>query len=174
MKNRCILIFPDFPNISIIEGVRAKYDPAARLVEPHITLVFPFVSDIGTVELREHIRSALADIEPFRISLQGITEQKGFDSYLLLNVHQVKNTIKELHQRLYSGLLEPYRPHWSRNFEPHMTVGKLTDTPLYTQAVKDTQGMCDVFTTCVEEISVEIIGPDESSEIEFKVKLPVE
>lgn len=172
MKNRCILIFPELRNIDVIDRVREKYDPAARLVRPHITLVFPFESGIGAQELEEHICAALAGIEPFGVSLQGISQQKGFDNYLLLNVHQGKHTIIEMHRRLYTGPLEPFRPHWSRNFEPHMTVGKLTDELLFARAVQDTENMCELFQTCVERISVEIIGPDGSSGIESIVKLP--
>jgi hypothetical protein len=58
MTNRCILLFPDFPNIASIESIRRKFDPLAGLVRPHITLVFPFESDIGTDPLRRHVAEA--------------------------------------------------------------------------------------------------------------------
>lgn len=172
MTNRCILIFPDFPNIATIESIRGKYDPLAELVRPHITLVFPFESDIATEALAGHVRRALAGFSPFEVSLMGVTEQKGFDSYLLLRVHEGKNTIKEMHRRLYTGLLAPYKPHWSRSFEPHMTVGKLADANAFERAVEETKGMSERFVTCVGEIASELIGADGSSAIEFTVKLP--
>ena len=46
MSLRTIMIFPEFDNIDIIDEIRAKYDPLAKLVRPHITIVFPFEMDI--------------------------------------------------------------------------------------------------------------------------------
>lgn len=40
------MIFPKFENIKIIDEIRDKYDPLANHVRPHITLVFPFESNI--------------------------------------------------------------------------------------------------------------------------------
>lgn len=171
MQNRCILIFPEIANIDVIERIREKYDPSFRLVRPHITLVFPFESDIGAADIEAHARAALMEFEPFSVTLQGITEQRGFDNYMLLNVHQGKNTLKEMHRRLYSGLLENYLPNWCRTFEPHMTVGRLTDTILFAAALEETRGMCELFTTCVKEVAVELIGGDGSSSIETSIRL---
>lgn len=173
MPNRCILLFPDFPNINVIEEIRAKYDPAAKLVGPHITMVFPFESDLEEGAVREHIHSVLTGIEPFRVSLQGISAQRGFGNYLLLNVHKGKNTIKEMHRRLYSGVLDQYRPVWCRTFEPHMTVGRVEDTTLFSSAIEDTRSVADCFESCVGRVYVEIIGADGSSTIETVLDLPV-
>ena len=46
MSERTIMIFPKFSNMEIIDRIRRNYDPLADLVRPHITLVFPFHSDI--------------------------------------------------------------------------------------------------------------------------------
>lgn len=32
------MIFPQFDNIDVINGIRNKYDPLAKLVKPHITV----------------------------------------------------------------------------------------------------------------------------------------
>ncbi|CEK32658.1 2'-5' RNA ligase superfamily (plasmid) [[Clostridium] sordellii] len=40
MKNRCIMIFPKFNNIEIINKIRKQYDPLFEKVQPHITLIF--------------------------------------------------------------------------------------------------------------------------------------
>lgn len=171
VKSRCILIFPEIANIDVIERVRAKYDPSYTLVRPHITLVFPFESDIGAADIEAHARAALKGFEPFPVTLQGITEQRGFDNYMLLNVHQGKNTLKEMHRRLYSGMLEQYLPNWCRTFEPHMTVGRLADPARFAAALEETRGMCELFTTCVNEVCVELICADGSSAIESSVRL---
>ena len=36
------MIFPEFDNMDVIDKIREKYDPLAKLVRPHITIVFPF------------------------------------------------------------------------------------------------------------------------------------
>lgn len=40
---RTIMIFPQFDNEEIIQGIRKKYDPLYHLIKPHITLVFPLI-----------------------------------------------------------------------------------------------------------------------------------
>ena len=56
MKERTIMIFPQFDNIERIDGIRRKYDPLSNLVRPHITLVFPFKSEITTEALSDQIK----------------------------------------------------------------------------------------------------------------------
>lgn len=156
----------------MIDGIREKYDPAARLVRPHITLVFPFVSMLDAEKLRVHMQGALAGMEPFAVTLQGISAQRGFGNYLLLNVHVGKNTIKQLHRRLYTGILEQYLPVWCRTYEPHLTVGRLEDPQAFEQALEDTRNISERFETVVDSICVEIIETDGSSTIENVVALP--
>lgn len=51
MYTRTIIIFPEFENIDIINNIRKKYDPLADLILPHITLVFPFDSEMSNEKL---------------------------------------------------------------------------------------------------------------------------
>jgi hypothetical protein len=104
--------------------------------------------------------------------LQGISAQRGFGNYLLLNVHTGKNTLKEMHKRLYTGVLESYKPHWCKTFEPHMTVGKVEDAVFFEQALEDVQGIDTFFETCIGKVSVEIINEDGHSTIESVYTLP--
>ena len=32
------MIFPEFDNMDVIDNIREKYDPLAKLVRPHITI----------------------------------------------------------------------------------------------------------------------------------------
>ena len=52
---RDILIFPKFKNIEKIQLIREKYDELAQILPPHITLAFPFESDISNEKLKEEI-----------------------------------------------------------------------------------------------------------------------
>jgi 2''-5'' RNA ligase len=173
MLKRCIMIFPKFDNGQIIDKIREQYDPLANHVRPHITLVFPFDSDIQTMELREHISYVLAEIRPFEIILNRITPTNNFGKYLFLNIQKGNDEIIELHKRLYTGILQNYYPEWlkGRIFLPHMTVGSFDNEEDFEEAINETRDIVDSFKTTVNEISVEIIDENEDSIIEFNIPL---
>ena len=52
---RTILLFLHNMSIDKIESTREKHDPLFRLIPPHITIVFPFKSNISNDELKSHI-----------------------------------------------------------------------------------------------------------------------
>ena len=174
MVKHCILIFPEFRNIDLIEDIRRRYDPAFRSVPPHVTLVFPFTSDMPTDTLRRHIEVALLGVEPVPLCLSGVSVRKDFGNYLLLDVHRGRNKLIEVHRRLYTGLLAPYLPQWRRSFDPHLTIGKIEDDAAFERAWQEVRGLQAEFRTCVREIAVEIIGPHNESTIEMTFQLPVE
>lgn len=90
----------------MIDALRAKYDPLVHLIPPHITLVFPFNSDITTNLLNEHLQQCLVGVKPFRLVLAGIIGAE--DEYLFLNVKVGNDAIIQLHDRLYTGILREY------------------------------------------------------------------
>lgn len=173
MLKRCIMIFPKFENIEVIDKVREKYDPLAKHVRPHITLVFPFDSDIESIALKEHILSVASKINQFEIVLQGIVPVKSFGNYLFLKIQKGNEEIIKLHEKLYTGILEAHYPEWlsKGNFLPHMTVGSLDDEKKLEVAVNDTKDIDNLFKTTVNEISVEIIDENEDSIIELNIPL---
>ena len=171
MHTRCIMIFPQFNNMEIIDRIREKYDPLADKVRPHITLVFPFASDLSKHQMKEHIELAVSEIGSFSLTLQRITPANG--NYLFLNVVEGKGEIMKLHQLLYQGILEDYYPNWLKNIKyvPHMTVGKLENDNKFAKALEEAKGMEELFTTIVDRISVEIIGENDESIIEMEIPL---
>ena len=74
MGTRTIMIFPEFENIDVINDIREKYDPLADLVLPHITLVFPFDSELTNEELKFHLKKCLNNIKPFKVKLEGFSK----------------------------------------------------------------------------------------------------
>ncbi len=44
MIKRCIMIFPQFENVNIINEVRTNYDPLANHVRPLLHLYFPLTA----------------------------------------------------------------------------------------------------------------------------------
>jgi 2'-5' RNA ligase len=167
------MIFPEFSNMSVINEIRNKYDPLASHVRPHITLVFPFNSDIDSNELKLHLENVLSEVKPFNIVLQGIKPIKSFGNYLFLEIRNGRDEIIEIHKRLYTGLLESVYPQWLRtgSYNPHMTVGKIENEEAYMSAIDDVKDINNVFNTIVKKISVEIIDANEDSLIEMEIPL---
>ena len=167
------MIFPEFDNIKIIDEVREKYDPLASRVRPHITLVFPFYSDIGSDKLKEHIEYVLLNTGSLKIILKGITPVQSFGNYLFLNIEIGREEIYTIHKKLYTGILEPYFPQWLRDgkYYPHMTVGKIENEEEYKAAILEVDDISDTFETMVNRISVEIIDENQDSIIEMEIEL---
>lgn len=173
MIERCIMIFPELKNMKVIDEIREKYDPLASHVRPHITLVFPFSSNISRDGIKEHIEHVLSEIKPFKLMLKGITPVQSFGNYLFLNIETGKEEIYNIHKKLYTGILEPYLPQWLRNSEyyPHMTVGKVDSKEEYELAILEVRDVADTFETMVNKVSVEVIDENEDSIIEMEVEL---
>ena len=159
----------------MIEELRRKYDPAAKHVEPHITLVFPFESDITEDELRKHIIKAVSGFTSFELKLQGVIGtsfvfNNKTDNCLFLNVKQGNDKIIELHDRLYTGILEKYLMR-EVSYSPHVTLGKMEDIIVYQKAVEETKNFNEIFRTRVNKLNVKIIDENHDSMMEFSVSL---
>jgi 2'-5' RNA ligase len=161
---RSISIFPQFENSGPIHELRKKYDPLHNLIPPHITLVFPFISNITTEELTMHMKCVLAGEKPFSIKLTGITGER--DSYLFLNVKEGNDGIIRLHDKLYSGLLTEFLFR-KVSYNPHLTVGRISDEVQFENALNVTEGFNEVFTTTVSQIVSEVIDEEGRSHPEI-------
>lgn len=167
--SRAIVIFPDFERIEHITELRRAYDPLAFSVPPHITLVFPFESDLTTDALAAHVTAALEGIAPFPIELRGVTGDQ--DEYLFLNVKRGNDAIITLHDRLYTGPLAPFLSP-RHTFVPHLTVGRLERTSAFSVALAQAMRLTDTFSTVVREVAVYRIGSGDTRAIECTVPLP--
>ena len=93
---RDILIIPKFNNIHKIQMIREKYDELFDKIEPHITLAFPFRSNISNEELKRQLLNITKDISPFKIKCKGVTLRKDNrinTYYIFLNIQEGKEVI---------------------------------------------------------------------------------
>lgn len=170
MSIRTIMIFPEFKNIHVINTIRKKYDPLAELVMPHITLVFPFESELTNEELSIYLKECLINIKPFVLELGGISKKEDkYGNYLFLNIKSGMDIIKNINNILYKGKLKLFKPE--EQYIPHMTVGKLSSKELLNQAFEDISNYNERFDTIVKKISVEMIGENEESIIIIEQEL---
>ncbi|MBN2209563.1 MAG: 2'-5' RNA ligase family protein [Candidatus Coatesbacteria bacterium] len=168
MNWRAILIFPRPGNLDEIEAIREKYDASYGKIAPHITLVFPFDSDIQSGELRTHVETVLGRCRPFPLRMQGITGQEG--SCLFLNVVRGNDGVIALHRLLYSGMLARYR-NLRYTFFPHLTVGRFSDEAAFEMALESLRACETTFETVVDEVSVTAIDARGCSVLQTVVPL---
>ncbi len=167
---RTIMVFPEFDNMDIIDGIRDRYDPLAKLVRPHITLVFPFEDCMTNEEVERVLERRLAGIRPFRLKMSGITKQEDrFGNYLMLNVIEGKEELRHIHNELYANEFASY--DLGLVYNPHITVGKLPGADALGRAYDDVRHIQEIFETVVDTVSVEMIGDNEESIIVLEKKL---
>ena len=160
---RDVIILPKFCNEHILEKIRKKYDELYGVIPPHITLAFPFDSDISNDILKKKLNEIASDFKPFTIKLKGISIR--FDNrvkvyYIFLNFIQGEDTIIDIHKRIYNDILQNELPF---DYKPHITLG-------CTKEIIDLN-LEEEFETVVDQLSVELIGENEESNIIIQVKL---
>lgn len=158
---RDILIFPKFKNIDLIQKIREDYDELAYLVEPHITIVFPFTDDIDTPALSTAIKNAIKDINSFKIKFKGVSLSP--DKYIFLNCIEGNENIIKLHDILYKEVL-PTHLKKEINYIPHITLGT-------TDNISFLENFDYEFEDIIDRIYIEGIGIHQESIILDEIKL---
>lgn len=111
-----------------IQSVRQANDPQFTMVNPHITLVFPFKGDrITKVELIDHVSSAIGSTKRFDFEIEKVVvgrNNSDFQVHILIG--HGKNEITSIHDILYHGMLSP-ELRKDIPYAPHITVASAAD-----------------------------------------------
>jgi 2'-5' RNA ligase len=92
---------------SALQDIRREYDPTAALIEPHITLVFPFpTAAVADDELVDHLRSVAQQAPVFEARFSSL--DLSWDQWVFLIPDRGREQLVHLHDRLYGGLLQPF------------------------------------------------------------------
>ncbi len=168
IKMRTILLFLNKISINEIEAIRLKHDPLFGLIPPHITIVFPFKSNISNDELKSHILNLSRGVGKIEIEFANRITSVG--NYLFLEVERGKEQITKLHDMLYT---EPLRQFLKEDipYIPHVTVGRKESAELAAEVAEDIHSLPEKLQCVIDRISVERIGENEESIIEFEVPL---
>ncbi|MBN1412760.1 MAG: 2'-5' RNA ligase family protein [Spirochaetales bacterium] len=165
---RSILLFPRFDQMEMIQEIREKYDPLYGKIDPHITVVFPFDSDTPNNGLKKQIQDALPDKTRLNISTGRIAYTK--DNFIILPVEDGAERIFGMHDALYARVFTQFL-NKKLEYLPHITVGYFNDGYILYKTMKELSGFDERFTTVIEKITVESIGEDDESRIEFTIDL---
>lgn len=163
-----------FPRIQSVHewaevlSVRDRFDPLARKIPAHITLVFPFESAMSDFELETHLRELVAQSRRFSVIFQGITAHE--NEYLFLNIRRGNDEVMQLHDVLYSGALAMH--HVRRHtFVPHVTIGRVRSEEIQ-EALDATAGVNRPIKANIETIAVYAVQGDGVRPVLFELELP--
>jgi len=169
MPSRVIYLTVDLPQEDPLQDIRKRFDPLSDMVPPHITLVFPFDSNIETDDLIDLIDTAIEelDFDYVEISLDPAILVKEF---CFFPIDEGREQIIALHDRLYDDILEPYLAE-EEDYVPHITVGRCKSG----DEVEEIKAAADEVerkqTGSVRSIILELMHEDDSSHTEYERKL---
>lgn len=104
-----------------VQSLRQLYDPLAELIQPHITLVFPFHSSMTDKMLIDHVEDVTASVHRFNATVKPAVEAG--DGCIYLPLGDGANLVRELHDKLYTGPLVTFLIE--KSYIPHITVANV-------------------------------------------------
>lgn len=127
LPRRCIVWFPAFPIEAPIEAFRRQHDPLANALPAHVTLVFPFATNLTSVQLASHVKRIVGNWPPLPVTFRDI--ESIVDEFVVLMVRERADALVALHDKLYRGVL---RSHLRSEipYVPHVTLGRVRSHPV--------------------------------------------
>jgi 2'-5' RNA ligase len=107
-----------------IEAIRREHDPLSEQLPAHITLVFPFDSELSGIELADRVRQAAEPTTAFNVTFGPVVVHD--QTYLFSNISGGSDAVVGLHRVLYEHL-RPLGATLIGTFVPHITVGRLSN-----------------------------------------------
>ncbi len=117
MPTHALVHFPNIEKTSIY-ALRHEHDPYRKLIDVHITIVFP--TNVERQLPENHIAEILAGWKPFPICLKGLF--LSFDRWLFLTVEEGNDKLVSLFEAMYTGVLAAHRRH-DIKYIPHVGLG---------------------------------------------------
>jgi 2'-5' RNA ligase len=124
LTRRAIVAFPAGGRLDAIEALRSRYDPLARVLPAHVTLVFPFASTLSALQVATHAKRIASRWPVLPIRLAGVGAYTG--EWVHVRVTRGRDALIELHDRLYRRALAPFLRR-EFDYEPHVTIGRADD-----------------------------------------------
>ena len=126
LPRRAIVWFPPLPADNKIESFRALHDPLATKIPAHVTLVFPFPTNLTPTQVASHIKRIVGNWPRLPVSFRDIESLQ--NEFTILMVRDKSEAVVALHDKLYSGVLKPFL-RAELEYLPHMTLGRATGNP---------------------------------------------
>jgi 2'-5' RNA ligase len=124
LTRRTLVWFPPADDVTDLERFRAAHDPLARALPAHVTLVFPFGSSLGDVQVAAHVRRTVARWPVLPVRLEGLGHFHA--DWIYVRLSHGHAAVTALHDRLYRGALAPFLRR-DLPYEPHVTIARAAD-----------------------------------------------
>lgn len=116
---RSVLMFPKFSMNNEIDIIRSQYDNLYYHIAPHISLVFPFDSQLSDEQIIEVVTEVAKQYPPFEIQLQEVSGDSKH-RYVWLVIDQGSSMLEKIHDALYDKVVFrrylrkdlPYQHHY--------------------------------------------------------------
>jgi 2'-5' RNA ligase len=172
LPRRAIVWFPPFPLDSHIEEFRRRHDPLADALPAHVTLVFPFPTNLTVTQLATHIRRVVGNWPVLPVSFRDV--ESIVDEFVVLMLRERAEAIVALHDKLYGGILKTHLRE-DIEYQPHVTIGRVAGNPSHADfptisaaATRNVRGEC----RCVlRELAIVTIDQDGTITIDKTVPL---
>jgi 2'-5' RNA ligase len=138
----------------------------AKLIAPHITLVYPFDSPAPMTVLRDHVGRVARRFRTFVASCAGISVVEG--EYVFLNVVAGAEELVRIHRALYRGELHGFAPS---HYNPHITVARTRNRSTLGRAVETASAHNFDFAVEVSSICAYWIDPELPRQPAFEIAL---
>lgn len=160
---RSVLMFPKFSMNNEIDIIRSQYDNLYYHIAPHISLVFPFDSQLSDEQIIEVVTEVAKQYPPFEIQLQEVSGDSKH-GYIWLVIDQGSSMLEKIHDALYDKVV--FRRYLRKDlpYQPHITIAQGLMPDQTTQLlVKLQNNRYDLLTT-ITEVSIEHILDNDDSE----------
>jgi len=150
--------FPSFPGIERVEAFRARHDPMAAKIPAHLTLVFPFATNLTRLQLETHVRRVASKWPPVPVTFRAIRMHAS--EFVFLMASRGAASVTALHEALYTRSLRPHR-RLEFPYEPHITLARQAQPASLERAYGEAQEELGAeFTDVMREVELLAVGPD--------------
>ena len=161
--------FPHFDGIERVEAFRTRHDPMARKIRAHLTLVFPFGTNLTRLQLETHVRRVASKWPPIPVTFRAVRMHA--NEFVFLMASRGATSVTALHEALYTRSLRPHlRPEFA--YEPHVTLARQAQLSSLERAFAQAQEEFGAeFTDVMREADLLAVEPDGKIESLCKIAL---
>ena len=150
--------FPSFAGMDRIEAFRREHDPVADRIAAHLTLVFPFPTQLTALQVETHVRRIASKWPPIPVTFRHVRLHA--NEFIFLMAGRGAASVAALHDKLYTrSLLSALRRDLP--YEPHITLARYAELDRLEaafEAARDT--FREDFSDVLHEVALLAVGDD--------------
>ena len=150
--------FPQFKGLEAIEAFRARHDPMSARIPAHLSLVFPFATNLTALQLETHVQRVASRWPPIPVTFRAIRMHA--NEFVFLMASRGAASITGLHDALYTRSLRPHlRPEFP--YEPHITLARQAEPARVEAAFEEAKdAFGGEFSSVMREVELLAVDPD--------------